>query len=52
MDDYSVSGHNECTEVAEKIDVGGVDNTLAIVRCLMRVLVARRCGARRLTAFC
>ena len=38
VDDYSLNGHNECTETSEKIDVGGIDNVLAIVRCLMKVL--------------
>ena len=38
VDDYSIYGHNECTSTREKIDVGGIDNTLAITRCLMQVL--------------
>ena len=38
VDDYSIFGHNECTSTEERVDVGGIDNTIAIARAMMLTL--------------
>ena len=37
IDDYSCFGHNETAATEERIDVGGIDNVLAMARCLMEM---------------
>ena len=39
IDDYSICGHNDCTAVEEKVDVGGVDVIVNAAKAMMTTVV-------------